>query len=67
MAVRRVLPFPVSCFPFPGSRVLDPCRLLAHDRHRDVAYILHVENLAAGTGNYDIAAAVKGWTDEACE
>ncbi|KAM5541317.1 hypothetical protein V8D89_004871 [Ganoderma adspersum] len=23
------------------------------------------ENLAAGTGNYDIAAAIKGWTDEA--
>ena len=26
------------------------------------------ENLAAGTGSgYDIAAAIKSWTDEACE
>ena len=28
---------------------------------------VYTENLAAGTGNYDIAAAVKGWTDEARE
>ena len=34
---------------------------------KSLAYDLPTENLAAGTGSaYDIAAAVKSWTDEVC-
>jgi hypothetical protein len=31
-------------------------------------HLPHTENLAAGTGSgFDIAAAIKSWTDEVCE
>ncbi len=30
-------------------------------------FAARAENLAAGTGDYGIAAAVKSWTNEVCE
>lgn len=35
--------------------------------HSDADYSAFTENLAAGTGDFGIDAAIKLWTDEACK
>ena len=60
MAVRFVPPFSFLC-----SQV--SIRAARYMLTIDFGPGTLAENLAAGTGNYNIASAIKGWTDEACK